>query len=164
MNCTRLFVSLGLSAVLLGSVASQRGWLALPSLSWANGPQRQAAALEAERQRLAKLERQSKVILGRIAAKRGVTLQLLAGELTLLEAADCFRALNEAPSDCPATAYLMLHPGSSTGERLCRQVISWAAGELLGSDPEEGRATVKRLEDELEAILATSGTVHLPGG
>jgi hypothetical protein len=164
MNCTRLFVSLGLSAGLLGSVAAQRGWLALPSLSWARGPQHQAVSLEAERQREAKLERQSKVTLGRISAKRSVTQQLLAGELTLLEAADCFRALNEVPSDCPGTAYLTLHPGNSEGERLCRQVISWVAGELLETDREEARATVERLEAELEAILATSGTVHLPGG
>jgi hypothetical protein len=163
MNCTRLFVSLGLATVLLG-VCAQRGWIALPSLWGAAQSQRDLPSLEAEQQRFAKLERQNTVLLGRITAKRSVILELLAGRLTLLEAADSFRVLNETPEDFPGTPHLAFYPGNSPGERQCRQVIMWAEGELRGSaPPQEVRATIRRLERELEAVLACTGTVHLSG-
>src|SRR3954469_14591968 len=64
---------------------------------------------------------ESQFLQRRMASRVVVVEQLLAGELSLLEAAVRFRSLNDA---VPQHRVQLLHwPGNSDGERLCRQVI-----------------------------------------
>jgi hypothetical protein len=104
------------------------------------------------------------VLAARGEAKERVTHDLLAGRLTLLEAAALFRSVNERLPLPPAT------PGESDAESLCRQVINWATSvgvrQALGLDgdprvepPETCR---KRLETELRCVQALRGAVALP--
>jgi hypothetical protein len=96
-------------------------------------------------------------------AKRQVTEELLAGRITLPRAAARFRDINAAPGAAgrPLEGNV---PGATEEERLCRQVISWAAAQAeLPRQPGSGLPTRDRLEAELNALLQRNhGTVPLP--
>lgn len=105
---------------------------------------------------------QSAVIMRRVAAKNRVIDQLIAGEMTLVEAAAWFRYLNENPS-----RYRHDYrdwPGDSDEEKACRQVLSWAEVRVLSQAESKSQAAamVQRLEDELEQTLRREGRVELP--
>jgi hypothetical protein len=104
----------------------------------------------------------NEALLRRIAAKDQVTDRLLAGDLTLLQAAAWFRRLNDDPPHLP-TDYSKL-PGESEEEKVCRQVIAWAGHRLglQGVAASEADGTVRRLEDELDGRLRRDGRVELP--
>lgn len=96
----------------------------------------------------------------RIAAKDRVIAQLLAGELTLLEAAGSFRLLHAGqPDPRPDSS----HPeaGAAEVERFCRQVIHWARQGRTRSGPGGSDPQIERLDRELEALLAR-GPLELP--
>jgi hypothetical protein len=113
-----------------------------------------------EGQREARLERQLRVARRRSDAKDRVVRRLLAGWLTLPQAAALFGRLNERPEDCPGQdGYLW--PGASQEEKLCRQVIAWA--REVGRAEAVSAKAVARLERELEALLGRPGGVRLPG-
>jgi hypothetical protein len=114
---------------------------------------------EGEREREARLERQLQVVRWRGEAKARVVRRLLAGGLTLPQAAAQFGWLNERPADYPCPDG-HLWPGASREEKLCRQVVSWA--RELAPDEEEGVETVARFEREVDALLARPGGVRLP--
>jgi hypothetical protein len=97
------------------------------------------------------------VVQDRIKGKIKVIDRLLAGELTLLEAAAWFRHLNDNPPEAPLD-YRTHWPGGSDGEKLCRQVIYWV--RMRRSPEAEGSA--ERLERELEELLAAGSEVELP--
>lgn len=97
------------------------------------------------------------LLAGRSAAKRRVVGRLLRGEMTLPQAAACFRRLNAEPPACPDQHFRHL-PGGSDEEKLCRQVIDWAT--VSGTGREAARL---RLERELDEHLRSHhGTVDLP--
>lgn len=54
--------------------------------------------------------------------------RLLAGRLTLFEAAAWFRHIDEATADYPAENWNRLK-GCTQEEKICRQVINWAVRE-----------------------------------
>jgi hypothetical protein len=84
---------------------------------------------------------------------------VIAGRLTLLEAAARFQAITlSRPAHMPVS--LAGYPGGSDEERFCRQVIAYV--ESLLEDVSERRAVVVRLNCELRAHLAIFGTVVLP--
>jgi hypothetical protein len=150
--CKRLLLSLALLAALMTALAGARKWRGRAPLPEAPG----------EEAREAELDRRLRVARQRIDAKWKVVRRLLAGELTLLEAAARFRDLNAEPADCPCReSYLW--PNTSPEERQCRQVIAW--GRALGRDDRSGAtgAVVDRLEAELAALLAR-GAIRLPEG
>src|SRR4051794_9379807 len=83
-------------------------------------------------------------------AKERIIEQLLAGNMSLFDAAAWFAAVNEAPAEFPDLTWQAL-PGHSAGEKLCRQVIFWARSQMETTLPfsqVEGR--VKELESDLE--------------
>jgi hypothetical protein len=98
----------------------------------------------------------------RLMMKGLAVQQLAAGELTLFETAALFGQLNSLP---PSLEH-MIPPwpsGADEGERLCRQVIQWADKEWEHHfPPEEVKARVERLEQELQEHLAAHGGVRLP--
>ena len=98
----------------------------------------------------------------RIQAKNLAIDDLLDGQLTLLEAAATFRAINATNRDVTA-ALRRDWPGNSDAERICRQVIHWAglrAQERQGASHAE--LTVARLERELDGLLACGCPLELP--
>ncbi len=92
--------------------------------------------------------------LRRLEAKTAVTQRLLDGELTLWEAAAWFRGVNRA-TGAPACVGLPGEEDKSEAERLCRQVIRWAAAEAPAD-------FVRRLEADLDERLCRDGDVALP--
>jgi hypothetical protein len=151
-NFRRRLLSLALLSVALVALAGvgKWGWRARRPLP--EGP---------EEARQAQLERRSRAIIQRNEAKVEVVRRLLAGRLTLLEAAALFGHLNEQPADWPYQNDLRW-PGASREEKLCRQVVLWA----ISLAPQEGgRAgeAADRLEAELAALLARGGAIRLPG-
>ncbi len=150
--CKRLLLILAVLSAGLIAAAGARKWRG-------RAPLREAPGEEA---READLDRRLRVARQRIDAKFAVVRRLLAGELTLLEAATRFRDINGEPADCPALDNC-LWPNASPEERLCRQVIGWARSHARDDSSGAAGAVADRLEAELEALLAR-GALRLPGG
>jgi hypothetical protein len=116
---------------------------------------------ECETRREADLTRKRDILARRIAGKRQVAQQVIARELTLVEAAAWFRFLNETPEDFPDPACDT--PGKSLGEKQCRMVIRWVAAELRDQGATRlVHEEIRRLESELHQQERTDGTVILP--
>jgi hypothetical protein len=141
--CKRLLLILALLSAGLIAATEARKWRGRAPLPEA--PDEEA--------REAELDRGLRAARQRIDAKWKVVRRLLAGELTLLEAAARFRDLNAEPADCPAQDS-HLWPSASPEERLCRQVIAWARAHSRDDSSGAAGAVVDRLEAELAALLA----------
>jgi hypothetical protein len=105
-------------------------------------------------------EHRRQILLQRFAVKVRAVRCLLAGRLTLLQAAAQFRDVEEAQPitwgpDIAAT-------GPADGERLCRRVIAMARGWMLENVPAQAAAETARLEAELEQHRGADGSAHLP--
>jgi hypothetical protein len=92
-------------------------------------------------------------VLRRIAEKDRVAAAVVARRLTLAQAVDRFRALNDpcAPSRARESA-LWHRPRMSEKERLCRQVIAWVRVSLENA-PAQARAVGAQLEKEMRELL-----------
>jgi hypothetical protein len=160
MTPTRSFVLLGTIAYLLGPVSMELPGLAEIQEQWASlsevpGIQRQ------ERKREEELDLYAATLRRRSAMKHEVVRQLLAGRFTLPEAASRIRGL-DAELLGKVIACSPSYPGSSEGERRCRQLIAWI--RLQCKDPSSGdlQTAVARLESELAGYLYCQGSVDLP--
>jgi hypothetical protein len=89
-----------------------------------------------------------------------VARDVVAGRLTLLEAAGRFRALCQAVPDFQMDLFREFHPGASDEERFCRAVINTVEG-VLWDKPDMAREMVRRLKAEL-ADMMDCGTLKLP--
>jgi hypothetical protein len=139
-----------LGTALVGLSQYRPAWAASVSLDWWSLPELCEQVRQGERE-LADGEPHREALLGRMSAKAEVIEDLRAGRLTLRRAAARFRRLNAAPG--AATALPGRFAGAPEEERLCRQVISWAAA----ADPNESAPTRRRLEEELARLLAQNG-------
>lgn len=87
-----------------------------------------------------------------IQAKDRVSRELIAGRMTLGQAARRFCEL----ADRPEPEYLDLlgryYPGDTGEESLCRHVIEWAC-KSLENEPSRQEVVCRRLEDELREHL-----------
>jgi hypothetical protein len=124
-------------------------------------PREETTTLRVEHQRSEELSSRREVSLLRIKAKRQVVHQVVAGELTLFEAAAWFRFINDTP---PEFSYGWVSgPGASKEEKACRQVIGWVEEELLVMGlPDRSAGLSDRFTKQLEAHLAEHGRVILP--
>jgi hypothetical protein len=135
-------------------------WAAEWDLDWWNLPELQEE-IRCGKQREAELSRGTGI--ARCAVREEVTQELLAGRLTLPEAAARFRALNAAagPSVPPLGLWFA---GATEEERLCRQVIAWT--ESASTSPRSPGSSLparRRLEAELNALLEQGhGVITLP--
>src|SRR5262249_26739331 len=114
---------------------------------------------EAARER--ELRRRSRACYARLLRKWEVARALASGRMELPEAAARLDALNRLPPEVSRRLFREGYPGASDEERLCRQALYWAEGELLEHAPCEAAATLGRLEAELEGLLR-GGTLRLP--
>jgi len=96
----------------------------------------------------------------RILAKGQIADALVAGRLTLPEAAARLRDVDARSLDFRPAVFERAYPGNSDDERYCRAAIGWAASRLHGR-PDEAPEVVVRLERELDAYLRR-GTLRLP--
>ena len=97
----------------------------------------------------------------RYYAKERISLEVLDGRLTLLEAAALFRQLNK---DNPTPLIVLGRPGTSEDELYCWQVIEYVAGLEArqcnsSQDDKEGSG---RLKEELRRHIEQHGQVILP--
>jgi hypothetical protein len=105
-------------------------------------------------------EYRRQILLQRCAVRDRAVQKLLAGRLTLLQAAAQFRDVEKS---LPVTwAPRIAATGSAEGERLCRSVIAMAKGWMEEYVPAQAAAETARLEAELEQHRGADGTVHLP--
>jgi hypothetical protein len=97
----------------------------------------------------------------RIEKRTAVLTALADGQLTLLEAAAWFRAL-DAAIPVELQPYLRVFPGNSDEERLCRKVINYTNWLFDEYDHTRLQALRARLEAELLQALDSSETILLP--
>src|SRR5262249_31634472 len=93
----------------------------------------------------------------RIQAKHDVICELLAGRLTLLEAAAGFRDLDAGLPEV-RDRLVQHYPGMPYEMMLCRQVIEQERSVLGVRDPDQVERVVARLEAELQAHLRPQTT------
>jgi hypothetical protein len=143
-------VAVGLVGVLfLAAVADRRAQRADP------GPRDSRAARHEQEARALR------AIDDRRARKGRIVAALIAGRLTLLEAAGRFRALDRGPPPFYWEEFHAHFAGESDEERHCREVLAWVETELADTDPCLLVATHARLLDELETHLIR-GPLRLP--
>jgi hypothetical protein len=107
------------------------------------------------------LQQKIRAVTDRLNRKETVVKALLAGRLTLLEAAARFRALNEAPPEYNWDAFRLTMPGDSDDERHCHEVISFAFHALRRTDPHRADELHESLRAELRQHLGR-GPLRLP--
>ena len=106
------------------------------------------------------MEHRRQIHLQRIAVRDRAVRSLLAGRLTLLQAAAQFR---DVEKEQPVTWGAPIEAtGPGEGERLCRYVIAMANGWMEEYVPAAAAGMTARLEAELEQHRGADGTVRLP--
>jgi hypothetical protein len=99
--------------------------------------------------------------LQRLQAKQEIVAQLVAGRVSLVEAASRFRAASQPVTEGSSYA-VFARQGQDSDERVCRTLIGWAYLALC-EYPERAEAVSNRLETDLQEILDRQGYVCLPG-
>ncbi len=130
---------------------------------WSGGPgDGFLADVLAEAERGSRLDELSGAYARRIFAKHGLVEDVIAGRLSLRQAAARFRDLNEQPPAFDRERFLSLYPGADDDERHCREVLAWVLDQSQGNLDTDLAA---RLETELQAVLDRAGAAPLsPGG
>jgi hypothetical protein len=121
----------------------------------AEGPQ-----VESNLQRAERLEAERQRVLQRQNGQMVVAEEVVAGRLTLLQAAARVRAIR---ADEPPLVWKMVrrrHPDLSQEEWLCAVVTDYV-GRVLKDDPAQARALVRRLQAELRR-QRQHGPLRLP--
>jgi hypothetical protein len=107
------------------------------------------------------------VLALRIGAKNHIVDEVIAGRLSLVQAAALFVALNQLPPPSvkpPLSNLCPLHlrfPAHTDEERLRQQVLQWVRWELA-EEQDRMEATLVRLEAEFKEELGTEQTICLP--
>ena len=108
------------------------------------------------------LDAQLEESLQRCKAKEDSARALIAGQLTLLEAAAGFRDVN-ASWPKARTFLQQAYAGLPYEHALCRQIIAYAEAELRHQGSAQKDSVLHRLEAELAEHLRRHGKVCLPG-
>ena len=151
MKCALRVISLGLLAVLAAVAWTWPDLLEHCGLDLAAGARCREEQARA-RQRDEAVARRYAVSLQRTHAKQAIIDDLIAGRLTLVEAARRFILVNETPVICQDD-YRAIYPGRSDGEKACRQVLSWVESPLKDISPGRAEEIRRRLTDELRRHL-----------
>jgi hypothetical protein len=112
-----------------------------------------------EARRAERLDRLRPVILWASGQRAALASDLVAGRLTLLQAAAGFRAVEQI-KEMYVRPVPLDFPGKTEEERLCRQVLAYAE-QRLRDEPGQA-AVVERLRQELQERLDRDGAVRLP--
>jgi hypothetical protein len=111
-------------------------------------------------QRDAEVERRVQVLVSRSTLKEHAVRELLAGRLTLGQAAARFRVIEwEFPVTwCPPRTA----DGQGEDEHLCRDIMARAHGWVAENLPEAAALVAARLKAELQQLRGPDGVVRLP--
>jgi hypothetical protein len=113
-------------------------------------------------QRDAERERRRQVLLHRHTARERAVREVLAGRLTLGQAAARVRAVER---ELPVTwGPPRTEGGPGDDERLCRYVMAWAHIWVAENLPAAADPVARRLEAELQQLRGPDGVVRLPEG
>ena len=158
-NLLRLVFMIGmLIAVALASALQQPEWahdLGLESWIEAALPDELRSDPEQERE----FERCDRVLKMRLAVKEACIQELIAGRITLFEAAARFRRVNE---EYPVASDAQEFVSESPEERLCQQVILWTRVTLRSCPSMASDDFVEQLEQELRRHKEPNGAIRLP--
>jgi hypothetical protein len=144
--------------MLLSAVLACVGFYRSETLQVLQQPLSASANVELQRSPL-----EAQIAMRRVKEKTEVIRRLRRGELTLFEAAAWFRHINNEPPEYSNTTWQRL-PGNCNNEKVCRQVLYWVTGQLVGRAPQsEINALLERLEGELQQHIVEHGSVILPG-
>ncbi len=97
-------------------------------------------------------------LLRRMDAKAWATREVIAGRLSLWQAAAAFKALDAEAPPYPGWVFVPPPPGMTEEEGYCRSVIDWVRWAAPADRADE---LVGRLQAQLDAGLR-QGTPHLP--
>ncbi len=142
--------------VLLGALALLAPWGGL-DIAGALGEGLEPAVEQEARA----LEQTRRELVLRNRRKDRVARTLLAGRLSLLEAAAYYRALDLGPPALDWQRFRSWWPGGSDAERHCHEVIEWAYPRACLEGDVHGRALRDRLSAELAEHLRR-GPLRLP--
>jgi hypothetical protein len=162
-----LWSLMALLGFLVGATCAHPDWLAELGLEGEGEGEGQAGGWGLHHQesaRATRLGRRMEVLHWRLKAKRQVVNQMMAGELTLFEAAAWFRFLNENPLDSPSMERsAFAGDARDEDEVLCRQVINWVWAEVRDqASVNKANEEARRLEELLAVHRTQNGTVTLP--
>jgi hypothetical protein len=151
--CGLAVVAIGLCARWPGAGCLQ-GWNVVRLLEEIEALQKQGENLDAQIQ----------AVSYNLAAKNRIAAAVEAGQLSLLDAADRYRKLNESQPDFDWPAFRERIPAGSEEERHCRQVLGWVEARLRIDQPEKLEAVMARLEAELQHSLAGAESARTASG
>ncbi len=158
-NLLRLVFMIGmLVAVALASALQQPEWahdLGLDPWIEAALPPELRSDPEQERD----FEQRDQALKKRIAVKEACIQELIAGRITLFEAAARFRRANE---EYPVVPDFQDFVSESPEERLCQQVIQWTRVTLRSCPSTASADLVEQLEQELRRHKEPNGAIRLP--
>lgn len=161
MNVTsRMLGSIGvLTALILTSISLPADWLVKLGLRIGQFDEIQSL-LEAQ-QKGEKLMSEARFSYERVFAKGRIAEALYNREMTLLEAAACFRELHE---DLRSWHHpLRPRPQHRDGEAWCHEVIEWSENYISDDlSPSQAELLRQRLETELQIHLISHNSVTLP--
>lgn len=151
-----LFVLTALVLVLASFSADRLLQMCIPVDQYGN----RLSLLEIQRQGQ-ELSREFASFSQRFGAKQRAMKLLIAGEMTLSEAATEFRSINE---NAPTWYHpFRPRPKYDDGAGWCREVIEWSMNQVrVAESPHETEALRQRLEAELQEQMDVYGNVTLP--
>jgi hypothetical protein len=103
----------------------------------------------------------SEVIPLRITAKFQIARAVIAGRLSLRQAAALFGTLNQVSPELVDLPWRVCFPADTDEQRLCRQVFQYARSELAEA-PKRREAVMARLEADSKEELCKEGTNRRP--
>ena len=98
-----------------------------------------------------------------VRIKEAVTREVIAGRLTLPQAAERFRRADLANPTFKLSSFRRFFAGVSDEERRCRQVIARVRNLAEGHGDRDAADALPRLEAELERFLSGAGAVNRAG-
>jgi hypothetical protein len=116
--------------------------------------------LKRENHNALRLDEKNQRALSYFAAKEQVIRDVVAGHLSLCEAAARFRDLHQSSPLCDMSSFRQFVPGDSDEDRYCRQVIR--AVESYGPSGSDKVDRVRRLQKEFEEASACGRAICLP--
>jgi len=113
-----------------------------------------------ERRRTETLDALLQAVQQRQRARYQLAQDVIAGRLTLVEAAAHFRDFTTPPADPRLTYWEAERRRASQGEAYCRAVIGWVE-YVLGQTKQRDPGLLARLNAELETLRQEAGTISL---
>jgi hypothetical protein len=161
----RLLFRLALWIVLVSTGLVVAGWTCIwwapeGGLTW-NDLREYQEALERGRWLDEEVQVRVEVCMWRIQHKYQIAREVLAGRVSLVEAAVQFRALNEQAPTIEWESYRSSHPGRNDAERHCHEVFRFAQ-QIVADEQTPSDSVLDRLRDELSTLLERPAPLRLP--